>query len=193
VPVPFPRVPDRPGALEDALRRALLDCDVILTNGGISVGDFDHMKGVLEALGAEEVFWRVAQKPGGPVGFWLLEGRPLFGIPGNPVAAMLIFETYVRSALRRLQGHALLHRPEVTGILDAPWRKSGPDGKLHFLRVRTRLEGDLRRVALTGPQGSGILTSMLRADALALVPEAAVELPAGAEVLLQLIDRPEDH
>ena len=99
---------------------------MVLTNGGISVGDFDYIKDVLEDLGAEPVFWRVAQKPGGPLGLWMLEGKLVFGIPGNPVAAMIMFEEYVRPALRRMLGYAHLHRPERMGHLAAPWRKHGP-------------------------------------------------------------------
>jgi len=164
----------------------------VLTNGGVSVGDFDYIKSVLEGLGAEQVFWRVAQKPGGPVGLWLLRGRLLFGIPGNPVAAMLVFEEYVRPALRRMMGLARLHRPERVGLLAAPWRKR-PDGRLNFLRVVARPRGGTLEVTLTGPQGSGLLSSMTRANALALVPADTLELPAGAEVLLHLLDEEEDH
>jgi len=192
LPVCFPRVPDRREAVTAALEQALDDADVVLTNGGISVGDFDYIKEVLEELGAEQVFWRVAQKPGGPLGLWLLQGRLVFGIPGNPVAAMLMFEEYVRPALRRMMGFTLLHRPERVGLMAGPWRKRA-DGRLNFLRVTARDEGGRLRVALTGPQGSGLLSSMMRANALALIPAEVVELPAGGEILLHLIDEPEDH
>jgi len=190
--LPFPRVADRPEAVAAAIVQALAAADVVLTNGGVSVGDFDYIKSVLEGLGAEQVFWRVAQKPGGPVGLWLLRGRLLFGIPGNPVAAMLVFEEYVRPALRRMMGLARLHRPERVGLLAAPWRKR-PDGRLNFLRVVARPRGGTLEVTLTGPQGSGLLSSMTRANALALVPADTLELPAGAEVLLHLLDEEEDH
>jgi len=190
--LPFPRVADRPEAVAEAIGRALEGADVVLTNGGISVGDFDYIKGVLEGLGAEQVFWRVDQKPGGPVGLWLLGGRLVFGIPGNPVAAMLVFEEYVRPALRRMMGFSRLHRPERIGVLAAPWRKR-PDGRLNFLRVVARPQGAGLEVTLTGPQGSGLLSSMTRANALALVPADTLELPAGGEVLLHLLDAEEDH
>ncbi len=134
----------------------------------------------------------MAQKPGGPLGLWQLQGRLVFGIPGNPVAAMLMFEEYVRPALRRMMGFTLLHRPERVGLMAAPWRKRA-DGRLNFLRVTARDEGGRLRVALTGPQGSGLLSSMMRANALALIPAEVVELPAGGEILLHLIDEPEDH
>ena len=192
-PVPYPRVPDQPEALAGALLEALTRADVVLTNGGISVGDFDCIKRVLDGLGAEQVFWRVAQKPGGPVGLWALQGKLVFGIPGNPVAAMLVFEEYVRPALRRMMGFSRLHRPERLGALDAAWRKNRPDGHLHFLRVTVRTTDRGLEAALTGPQGSGLLSSMMRANALALIPADTVALPAGAEVLLHLIEEAEDH
>jgi molybdopterin molybdotransferase len=192
LPVPFARVPDRPGAVREAIAAALDAADVVLTNGGISVGDFDHIKDVLEQLGAETVFWRVAQKPGGPVGLWRRGGKLVFGVPGNPVAAMLVFEEYVRPALRRMMGFARLHRPEGLGILAEPWSKRA-DGRLNFLRVEARPRGAALEVRLTGPQGSGLLSSMTRANALALVPPETVAIPAGGEVLLHLLDAEEDH
>lgn len=192
-PVLFPRIPDQQGAMESVLRKAIAETDVTLTTGGVSMGDCDFVKPVLEAMGAEPIFWRVSQKPGGPLGFWMLEGRPIFGIPGNPVAAMLMVEEYVRPALRKMMGFRHLHRPERTGILEEAWRKSGPDGRVHFLRVRVREEGGELRAALTGPQGSGILSSMLRANALVLIPEEDTEVPAGGAVRLHLTEWPEDH
>jgi len=193
VPLPFPRVADDRDAVRATLLAALEGADVVLTNGGVSVGDFDYIKSVLEELGAELVFWKVAQKPGAPLGLWLLQGRLVFGIPGNPVAAMLMFEEYVRPALRRMMGFSLLHRPERVGVLDRPWRKHSPDGRAHFLRVVARRDGALLRVALTGAQGSGVLSSMMLANALAVIPAETLAVPAGGEVLLRFLDEGEDH
>ena len=193
VAVPFARVPDRREELARALRAAADAADVIATTGGISMGEYDLVKEVLEELGAERAFWRVAQKPAGPLGFWRLGGRPTFGIPGNPVAAMLVMEEYVRPLLRRMMGFARLFRPEREGVLDAPWQKRQSDGRLHFLRVVAReTEGVLRAVP-SGPQGSGVLSSLARANALALVPEDAAAVPQGARVLVHLIEEAEDH
>lgn len=193
IAVPFARVPDRPGPLEETLRKAEAEADLIVTNGGISMGDHDHVREVLEGLGAETLFWRVLQKPGGPLGLFRLHGKAVFGIPGNPVAAMVMMEEYVRPAIRKMMGFSRLHRPEREGVLDDGWRKSRPDGRLHFLRVRLREEEGRLHAALTGPQGSGVLSSMTLAGALALVPEDATSIPPGGRVLLHLTERPEDH
>jgi molybdopterin molybdotransferase len=193
VPVPFPRVPDTREAVTAALAKARDTADVIVTNGGISVGDYDFIKAVLADLGAREVFWKVKQKPGGPLGYWLLDGKPVFGIPGNTVAAMVCMEEYVRPALRKLMGHARLLRPEATGVFEGSFRKSVQDGKVHLVRVRARREDGRLVVAPSGPQGSGILSSMLRSNALALVPADALALKTGDGVPVHLIEEPEDH
>jgi len=193
IPVPFERVSDKGDAVRRTLETALASADVLLTTGGISVGDYDPVKPALEALRAEKHFWKVAQKPGGPLGFWTLGGKPIFGIPGNPVAAMVMAEEYVRPALRQMMGHRLRFRPEVEGRFEGQWRKGTPDGKLHFLRVIARTEAGITRVALAGPQGSGQLSSMMRANALALVSEAKVSLEDGEPVRVHLTELPEDH
>jgi len=193
VPVPFSRVPDTREAVTAALAKARDHADVIVTNGGISVGDYDYIKAVLVELGAREVFWKVKQKPGGPLGYWLLGGKPVFGIPGNTVAAMVCMEEYVRPALRKMMGHGKLLRPDVTAVFEGDFRKSAPDGKVHLIRVRARRKDGRLVVAPSGPQGSGILSSMLRSNALALVPDDALALRTGDEVTVHLIEEPEDR
>lgn len=193
VPVPIPRVPDTREAVTAALARARAEADVIVTNGGISVGDYDFIKAVLVELGAKEVFWKVLQKPGGPLGYWLWGGKPVFGIPGNTVAAMVCMEEYVRPALRKMMGHARLLRPERTGVFEGSFRKSVQDGKVHLLRVCARYVDGRLVVSPSGPQGSGILTSMLRSNALALVPADALALKTGDEVQVHLVEEPEDR
>jgi molybdopterin molybdotransferase len=193
VPVPFPRVRDRRETVERALREAMESADVVVTTGGISVGEYDFVKEALEALGAEKVFWRVAQKPGGPLGYYRLGGKPLFGIPGNPVASMLMMEEYVRPLLRKMMGFARLHRPERQGVLEDGWSRGRPDGRTHMLRVAVRERDGALHATLTGPQGSGILSSMARANALALIPEGVPAIPEGGPVLLHLTEEGEDH
>jgi len=157
------------------------------------VGDYDYMKGALEELGAERIFWKVAQKPGGPLGFWMLEGKPVFGLPGNPVAAMLMVEEYVRPALRKLMGFARLHRPVAEADLAAGWDGKAGDRRTTFLRVVAQREGGRLQARLTGPQGSGILSSMLVANALAVIPEGLDRVEPGGPVLLHLTEEAEDH
>ncbi|MFN7959526.1 MAG: gephyrin-like molybdotransferase Glp [Holophagaceae bacterium] len=191
IPEPHPRVPDDRATLLGVLRRAL-EADVVLTTGGISVGDYDFMKVLLEELGAERVFWKVAQKPGGPLGFWMLGGRPIFGIPGNPVAAMLMVEEYVRPALRKLMGFAKLHRPVAEARLEDGWT-GRTDQRTTFLRVVARREAGGLSARSTGPQGSAILSSMLSANALAVIPEGVARVEPGGTVQLHLTEEPEDH
>lgn len=193
IPVPIPRVKDTAEALEAAIRQALSTADVICTNGGVSMGDHDHVRPVLERLGAEAKFWQVAQKPGRPMAFSLLDGRPVFGIPGNPVAAQLCFEIYVRPALLKMMGRAVLRRPVQQARLADPLRKPASDTRTHFLRVLLREESGTLMAQVNGPQGSGLLTSMTRSQAILVVPPEAHDLPTGAAVTVHLTDLPEDH
>ena len=118
---------------------------------------------------------------------------PVFGVPGNPVAAMIVMEEYVRPALRKLMGLPCLFRPERRARLEAPWERRATDDRLHFLRVVARAEGGVWHARLAGRQGSGVLSSMARANALALVPPDTRAAEPGAPVLLHLIEAPEDH
>src|SRR5512133_838289 len=192
IPVPFARVRDDRAALAGVLREAM-QADAILTTGGISVGDYDFVKAILEELGAQRVFWKVAQKPGGPLGFWMLGDKPAFGIPGNPVAAMLMVEEYVRPALRQLMGFAKLHRPVAEARLEGGWTGKAGDHRTTFLRVVARREGGQLRARLTGPQGSAILSSMLHANALAVIPAGMDRVESGGMVPLHLTEEAEDH
>lgn len=193
LPLPFPRIPDRPEAVAEALRAAARQADFVLTTGGVSVGDHDPVKPALEALGAETVFWKVAQKPGAPLGFWRLEGRPVLGLPGNPVAAMLMAELYARPALRQMMGFRHRFRPETTAALVEGWRRGRPDGRAHFLRVRLSEGPEGLQAVLTGPQGSGVLSSLMRADALGWIEADQPDVPPGGPVRVLLTLREEDH
>jgi molybdopterin molybdotransferase len=178
---------DTPDSLRTHLRRAL-DCDLLITSAGISVGEHDYVRSVLEELGAEQRFWKVRMRPGAPVGFGLLEGRPWIGLPGNPVSTMVTFELFARPAIRKACGH------------QAPFRRATPVRLLEPVKLKPRLQHFLRCVVedrpagpaarLTGPQGSGILTSMARANALLVIPEGQLDTPAGAEVPAIRLDEP---
>lgn len=191
-------IPNRLGIAADtkeAARKLFTDAvtqaNIVLTTGGVSVGKYDVVKDVLEDMGAELKFWKVAQKPGHPLGFWTLNGRYIFGLPGNPVATMVCFEEYVRPAIRKMMGRQYLFRPEVQAILTSDIRKRL--GRFHYIRVRVEKKDGEYYVGSTGPQGSGILKSMVLADGLALIPADVESVKAGDRVTTRLITMPEDH
>jgi molybdopterin molybdotransferase len=163
----------------DATRAALeqgLRADVLITSGGVSVGEHDHVRGALAGLGAEEVFWRVAVKPGKPVAFSVRGETLVFGLPGNPVSSLVGFELFVRPALRALQG---VRDPEpelLPGILGAPLRRNGQRDEL----VRARLDGGVL-VPVSG-QESHMIARAAAANALVLVPHGEGELAQGSQV-----------
>jgi len=167
------------------MREALAQsADFIITSGGVSVGDFDLVKQVLAAEG-EMRFWSLNMKPGRPLAFGVVDGVPLLGLPGNPVAAMISTELFARPALLKMQGFTDWSRPKVTARLTQPIERK--DGRRHYLRVRLRETGAGYEATLTGDQGSGILYSLVQADGLAVIPEECDHLPAGAEVKVILL------
>jgi molybdopterin molybdotransferase len=154
-----------------------LDCDGIVTTAGVSVGEHDQVKQVLAEMGMERVFWRAKIRPGSPIAFGLLSGKPLWALPGNPVSAMVTFEAFLRPALRKLAGHARLHVRASARVQEPV--VSNAD-LTHFFRVRLEHSpGGVSDAYLTGPQGSGILSSMTAADALLIVPEGVERLELG--------------
>jgi molybdopterin molybdotransferase len=160
---------DTPEALRALLERTG-GCDLILTSAGVSVGELDYTRLALEQLGADMRFWKVRMRPGAPLGFGILRGIPWLGLPGNPVSAMVTFELFARPVVRRMLGHVRLFRRPIEVVLDEP--VSIGARLMHFLRAIVTPEDDgLVHARLTGPQGSGILTSMSRANALLIVPE----------------------
>ena len=168
---------DTPASMREYVRRAA-GCDLLITSAGVSVGEFDYTRDVIQALGAEMKFWRVRMRPGAPLGFGLLESMPWIGLPGNPVSAMVTFELFVRPVIRRLLGHARLFRRPIPAVLEE--RVTIGARLTHFLRAIVSTADDGRVTArLTGPQGSGILTSMSRANALLVVPEERPVVEAG--------------
>ncbi|MEP6689161.1 MAG: molybdopterin molybdotransferase MoeA, partial [Gemmatimonadales bacterium] len=178
---------DTPDSLRDHFRRAL-DCDLLVTSAGISVGDHDYVRPVLEELGAEQRFWKLRMRPGAPVGFGLLGGVPWIGLPGNPVSTMVTFELFVRPAIRKMCGHAQPFRRPVPVRLAEP--VSVKPRLQHFMRGVVRDGADGPEARLTGPQGSGILTSMVLANALLVLPEGQFDTPAGAVVQAIRLDQP---
>ncbi len=173
---------------EDLERRVRegLSADLLLTSGGVSVGDFDLVKGALGGLGSEMHFWRVRMKPGKPMAFGTLQGRPVFGLPGNPVSTMVSFELFVRPSLLKMQGRKRLFRPKVEARLLHPMRKS-PERRHYVRAVAARREEEWTVQAIEA-QGSNILHSMVRANALVVFPEFETELAAGSRVQTFLLE-----
>jgi molybdopterin molybdotransferase len=183
-PVLFPIARDEPEQIAAHFRRALR-CDVVVSTGGVSVGDRDWIKLVLAELGGDLQLWRVRMKPGAPLAFVTLEGRPVFGLPGNPVSTLVTFEQFVRPALLRMQGHERLFRPVARARLGAAYAKS--PGRAHVVRVMLEEKNGVLHAQPASDQSSGVLLSMVRADGLAFVPEDSGDVPAGTEVSVILL------
>jgi molybdopterin molybdotransferase len=179
---------DTPEDLEARFRGGLR-ADVIVSSAGVSVGDRDHVRDVLAKLGCELRFWGVRIKPGYPLAFGRLAGDAgalVFGLPGNPVSAMVTFEQFVRPALRKMAGQRSLFRPLVRARLGE--RISKKPGRLHFVRVELSRQGDAIVATSTGNQSSGVLTSMVRGHGLLIFPAESHELRAGDEASVQVLD-----
>jgi molybdopterin molybdotransferase len=189
IPVDLGLARDTAESLRERLTAAR-GTDLLVTTAGVSVGEHDLVREVLTELGGEIRLWRIAMRPGAPVGFGTLHGRPWIGLPGNPVSAMVTFELFVRPAMRRLLGHRLPFRRTVPVCVGEPITL-GPRLR-HFLRAVVKPEGPDGRLTarLTGPQGSGILTSMARANALLIVPEDRPGVSAGETLAALLLDDP---
>ena len=185
IPVSLGITPDTREAIEARFREAM-GCDVILSSGGVSVGDYDFIKDVLRSLGSEMKFWRVAMKPGHPLVFGLLGGRPVFGLPGNPVSCMVSFEQFVRPSLLKMMGHRSLFRPVVRARLREALRQK--PGRTTFVRAVVTRDRDGLSVRSAGNQSSGALLSMVRANGLLIFPADRAELPEGSEAEVQIID-----
>jgi molybdopterin molybdotransferase len=182
---------------EDSLMgklRLKLNADIVITSGGVSLGDYDVVREVLEKEG-KIVFWRVREKPGKPLVFGLLKGRskggkvkniPFFGLAGNPVSAMVNFELFVRPAILKMMGRKNLIKPTVQAVVEDAIENT--DGRRVFTRVMVAKRGGGYFARLTGPQGSGILTSMALANGLAIVPEDKPGVKPGDVVEVMMLD-----
>ncbi len=184
---PPTRLPDDRAATEAGLETALGSADVLIVSGGVSVGPHDHVKPALANLGVEEIFWRVALQPGKPTWFGRRDNALVFGLPGNPVSAAVTFALFVAPALAALQGRAAERPPSD----DAALATAVPRNPDREQAIRVRLERQNGRLTAipNGPQGSHIVTSLLGADALALIPAGTGELKAGTVVALEPLAR----
>ncbi|MDA0999690.1 MAG: molybdopterin molybdotransferase MoeA [bacterium] len=176
---------DNPRDLARHMRDGLA-ADVLLTSGGVSVGDFDLVKGTLGDMGSDMHFWRVRMKPGKPMAFGSIQGQPVFGLPGNPVSTMVSFELFVRPALLKMQGKKEIFRPKVEAAIQHPLRKS-PERR-HYVRSVVSFRESGWEVRAVEAQGSNILHSMVRANALIVFPEFETELNPGDQVQVVILD-----
>jgi molybdopterin molybdotransferase len=161
---------------KDLLLSQLGQADVFISSGGVSAGQHDVVKRAFFRRGTVD-FFKVAMQPGMPQAFGVIEGIPYFGLPGNPVSVFVSFEVFVRPALLKIGGRRDLRRPEVTATLDS--EVSGPKQKTVFARVRVRHDGDGWRAESTGTRFSNLLTTVARANGLAIIPPGVDRVPAG--------------
>lgn len=145
-----------------------LTADAVITSGGVSVGDYDFVKGILDSLG-EMLFWKVAMKPAKPLAFGMIDGKPMFGLPGNPTSSMVSFEQFVRPSLLKMAGHSQIRRQLVEVTIGDRIKKKA--GRRYFVRVTVAREDGQMVARPSGAQGSGMLTAMTRANALLIMPE----------------------
>jgi molybdopterin molybdotransferase len=175
--------------LRETVFSHLIQADAFISSGGVSVGERDVVKAAFFKRGDIE-FFKVAMQPGMPQGFGQVEGKPYFGLPGNPVSVFVSFEVFVRPAILKMMGRAQLDRPEVTATLTADVR--GPKGKLQFARVDVRRGADGWEATPTGGRGSNLISTVARANGLAMVPVGTEIAPAGSPVRVMLFRSSED-
>jgi molybdopterin molybdotransferase len=175
---------DNVNVLREKLR-SCLDCDIIITSGGVSMGEYDYVKDVMIDMGMELKFWKVAMRPGKPNLFGVISGKPFFGLPGNPVSTMIGFEVFVRPAVLKMSGRIGDERREVDALLEEDIKKK--KGLKFFIRAQTRWQDGRYITRTTGPQGSGILSSMVKADSLIILPEEKEVIKQGEKVLVRLL------
>ena len=183
IPIDMGIAPDDEAETERIFRAALAKTDALITSGGVSVGEHDVVKSVLARLGKIN-FWRVAMKPGKPQAYGIADGKPIFGLPGNPVSSLVVFELFVRPALLKMAGHTELLRPIFKATLAEP--VTNRDGRVNYMRAILKASNGHYTAETTGPQGSGILHSLVLANGLITIPAGAT-LGAGETVDAQFL------
>jgi len=184
IPILLGIAKDQPAALKEKISHGL-NADILVLSGGVSMGDYDFTKAVFKDLGAEMNFWKLAIRPGQPLAFGKIQGKLAFGLPGNPVSSMVTFEQLVRPAMLKMGGHRSYGRPVVQAVFQEKFSKR--TDRRHFLRGILSRENNVLTVRTTGDQGSGILTSMVKANGLIDVPEEVERLSPGDIVNVQVL------
>lgn len=167
--------------------KAAMRADIIVSSGGVSIGDYDLVKDVMREVGNQMKFWQVAMRPGKPLAFGSMDGIPVFGLPGNPVSSMVSFEQFVRPSILKMMGHKNLFRKVIWATVNEDIAKR--KGTKHFIRAYIEYGHGKFTVTSTGEQGSGILKSMVKANGLIILPEHRTSVKKGDEVTVLLIDR----
>lgn len=189
VPLRYPIVADDPEATREAFSRAAADADIIVASGGVSAGDLDYVRPVLEEMGELE-FFKVAMRPGNPQTMGSLQGLPFFGLPGNPTSTFVGFEVFLRPALRFMQGHASLYRAMGSAVLEHDVKKK-PERR-YYLRGRVHRDERGRLVAsLTGSQSSALLMAAHKGNCLLVLPQGESRFAAGSDVEIMRLDMEE--
>jgi len=173
---------------KESLREKLaegLKADVLITSAGVSAGDRDYVRDVLDELQVKQLFWKVDIKPGRPTAFAVHDGNPVFSLPGNPVSSLLTFEQFVRPALLKMMGHCRVLRPLITATLREDIRKK--PSRVNFIRVALERENGEYFARSSGKQDTGYLKTLLLADGIAVIPADRGDLKAGERVDVQLI------
>ncbi len=184
IPIDMGIAPDDEAETERIFRESIAKADALITSGGVSVGEHDIVKNVLTKLGQMN-FWRVAMKPGKPQAYGEIDGKPIFGLPGNPVSSLVVFELFVRPALLKMAGHTNLLRPTFNAVLASD--VTNKDGRVNYMRAILTEENGKYIAKTTGPQGSGILHSLVLANGLITIPSGA-SLQSGEIVDAQFLD-----
>ena len=182
-------VRDEPESLKETVLNYEPQADAFVSSGGVSVGERDVVKAAFFRRGDVD-FYRVAMQPGMPQGFGQIEGKPFFGLPGNPVSVFVSFEVFVRPAILKMMGRTSLGRPEVIARLTEEVR--GPRGKTQFARVEVTRGAEGWVATPTGGRGSNLISTIARANGLAVIPAGTGAAPAGTEVKVMLFRSSED-
>ena len=163
-----------------------LTADCIISSGGVSVGDFDFVKHVLKEMGSVMRFWKVAMKPGKPLAFGVIGGKPAFGLPGNPISSMVAFEQFAMPAILKMMGKSEVFKRVFDALLTKPIKKK--PGRVHFVRAALEQKNGQFYAAPLEGQGSGILSSMVKANCLIILPEDAKDIEKDSKVKVQMLD-----
>jgi molybdopterin molybdotransferase len=182
-------VPDDVETLRETVLDYVIQADAFISSGGVSVGERDVVKAAFAERG-DIGFYKVAMQPGMPQGFGHIEGKPYWGLPGNPVSVFVSFEQFVRPAILKMMGRTQVSRPEVTATLTQD--VAGPKGKLQFARVLVQRTREGWQATPTGARGSNLISTVTRANGLAMIPQGIELAPAGSQVRVQVLRSPED-